>query len=157
MCLQIYLSYQESDMKKQPQYSFLFTHFKLVKLLATNASTPPAEKVLKNSSIESASPKSSFNSKSGINSESDFKSQQAQPEELITYVSMSTSPANSTFIIQNLKDSYQIGEELCVTIHARDFNNKSKCYGGDFFQAKLFSSKNPQKVNSFKCVCLLHS
>ncbi|KAL0174706.1 hypothetical protein M9458_030674, partial [Cirrhinus mrigala] len=51
---------------------------------------------------------------------------------------MSTSPAHTTFIIENLKESYQIGEELFVTVYAKDFDNTSKSYGGDFFQAKLF-------------------
>ncbi|KAI7808587.1 NXPE family member 3-like isoform X2 [Triplophysa rosa] len=147
LCYLIYWSYMESERERQPPYIFLAQHF--AKLHAINTSTSPAENVLKNSSMESDSPKSSFNPESGINSENDFKSQQARPDGLITNVSMSTSPAYSTFIIQNLKDSYQIGEELCVTIHARDFNNKSKCYGGDFFQAKLFSSKNPQKASVF--------
>ncbi len=54
---------------------------------------------------------------------------------------MSTSPNHTTFTIENLKESYQIGEELFVTVHAKDFDNKAKNYGGDFFQAKLFWSK----------------
>ncbi len=49
---------------------------------------------------------------------------------------MSTSPAHTTFIIENLKESYQIGEELFVTVHAKDFDNKSKSYGGDFFSSQ---------------------
>uniref|UniRef100_A0A8C1QXP1 Uncharacterized protein n=1 Tax=Cyprinus carpio TaxID=7962 RepID=A0A8C1QXP1_CYPCA len=60
----------------------------------------------------------------------------------ITNVSMSTSPAHTTFIIENLKKSYQTGEELFVTVHAKDFNGKSKSYGGDFFQAKESSTEN---------------
>ncbi|XP_065136896.1 NXPE family member 3-like isoform X2 [Paramisgurnus dabryanus] len=110
----------------------------------------------RNSSIspaDSESSSSSFYSEFGIRSKSYSSLQQtlywAGPDTLITNVSMSTSPAHSTFIIQNLKDSYQIGEELFVTIHARDFNNKSKHYGGDFFQAKLFSSKSPKKASVF--------
>nr|XP_055053748.1 NXPE family member 3-like [Misgurnus anguillicaudatus] len=104
-------------------------------------------------SEDSESSSSSFYSEFGISSESYSSLQQtlywAGPDRSITNVSMSTSPDHSTFIIQNLKDSYQIREELFVTIHARDFNNKPKCYGGDFFQAKLFSSKSPQKASVF--------
>ncbi|XP_043114223.1 NXPE family member 3-like isoform X3 [Puntigrus tetrazona] len=70
----------------------------------------------------------------------------AEPDRPITDVSMSTSPAHTTFIIENLKESYQIGEELIVTVQAKDFGNKSKSYGGDFFQAKLFSSDQKASV-----------
>nr|XP_055052913.1 NXPE family member 3-like isoform X1 [Misgurnus anguillicaudatus] len=108
-----------------------------------NSFTSPVEFLLGISSEDSKS--SSFYSEFGISSESYSSLKQtlywAGPDRSITSVSMSTSPDHSTFIIQNLKDSYQIGEELFVTIHARDFNNKPKRYGGDFFQAKLFSSK----------------
>ncbi|KAL0174712.1 hypothetical protein M9458_030680 [Cirrhinus mrigala] len=52
---------------------------------------------------------------------------------------MSTSPAHTTFIIENLKESYQI-------VYAKDFENKSKSYGGDFFQAKLFWSETKASV-----------
>ncbi|XP_073688783.1 NXPE family member 3-like [Garra rufa] len=61
-------------------------------------------------------------------------------------MSMSTSPAHTTFIIENLKENYQTGDELFVTVHAKDFDNKSKSYGGDFFQAKLFWSKTKASV-----------
>ncbi len=54
---------------------------------------------------------------------------------------MSTSPAHTSFIIENQKDSYQIGEELFVTVRSKDFDNTFKSYGGDFYQAKLFWSK----------------
>ncbi|RXN18761.1 NXPE family member 3-like protein [Labeo rohita] len=68
------------------------------------------------------------------------------PDRSITNVSMSTSPAHTTFIIENLKESYQIGDKLFVTVHAKNFENKSKSYGGDFFQAKLFWSKTKASV-----------
>ncbi|KAI7801055.1 putative NXPE family member 3-like [Triplophysa rosa] len=88
--------------------------------------------------------RNSFYSEFGISSVRYSSLQQALywagPDRSVTYVSMSTSPAHSTFIIQNLKDSYQIGEELYVMIHARDFNHNPKLYGGDFFQAKLFKN-----------------
>ncbi|KAI7801094.1 putative NXPE family member 3-like, partial [Triplophysa rosa] len=99
-------------------------------------------------SFLSQSPRISFYSEFGISSERYSSLQQALywagPDRSITNVSMSTSPAHSTFIIHNMKDSYQIGELLYVTIHARDFNSNPKPYGGVFFQAKLFSSKTPK-------------
>ncbi|ROJ66300.1 NXPE family member 3 [Anabarilius grahami] len=61
-------------------------------------------------------------------------------------MSMTTSPGHTKFIIQDLKESYQIGKELYVMVHAKDFDNKSKRYGGDFFQAKLFWSKTKASV-----------
>ncbi|XP_065136878.1 NXPE family member 3-like isoform X1 [Paramisgurnus dabryanus] len=138
--------------EEKPLTSFLFQPF--AKLYnSRNPSTSPADVQLDINSEDSESNSSSFYSEFGISLESYSSLQQtlywAEPDTLITNVSMSTSPDHSTFIIQNLKDSYQIGEELCVTIHARDFNNKSKRYGGDFFQAKLFSSKSPQQASVF--------
>ncbi|XP_055052905.2 NXPE family member 3 isoform X1 [Misgurnus anguillicaudatus] len=144
VCFLVIWSYMGSERKKQPPH--LFQHF--AKLYSsTNSSTSPADVLLKISSEDS------FYSEFGISLESYSNLQQtlywAGPDRSITDVSMRTSPAHSTFIIKNLKDSYQIGEELFVTIHARDFNNKPKSYGGDFFQAKLFSSKTPNKASVF--------
>ncbi|KAK2880873.1 hypothetical protein Q8A67_018141 [Cirrhinus molitorella] len=68
------------------------------------------------------------------------------PNRSITKLSMSTSPTHTTFIIENLKESYQTGEELFVTVYTKNFDNKSKNYGGDFFQAKLFCSKTKASV-----------
>ncbi|XP_065136881.2 NXPE family member 3-like [Paramisgurnus dabryanus] len=149
LVLWTYLDIKED---KHPPTSFLSKHF--AKLYnSRNISTSPADVQPEISSEDSESSSSSFYSEFGISSESYSSLQQtlhwAGPDTLITSVSMSTSPAHSTFIIQNLKESYQIGEELFVTIHARDFNNRSKLYGGDFFQAKLFSSKSPQKASVF--------
>uniref|UniRef100_A0A673IY04 NXPE C-terminal domain-containing protein n=1 Tax=Sinocyclocheilus rhinocerous TaxID=307959 RepID=A0A673IY04_9TELE len=87
----------------------------------------------------------SFYSEFGISLDGYSRLQQAiywdGPDRSITSVSTSTSPAHTTFNIENLKKSYQTGEELFVTVHAKDFDSKSKSYGGDFFQAKLFWSK----------------
>nr|XP_055052898.1 NXPE family member 3-like isoform X2 [Misgurnus anguillicaudatus] len=137
---------------KHPPISFLSQHF--AKLYnSRNFSTSPADVQLEISSEDSESSSSSFYSEFGISLESYSSLQQtlywAGPDTTITNMSLSTSPDHSTFIIQNLKDSYQIGEELFVTIHARDFNNKPKRYGGDFFQAKLFSSESPKKASVF--------
>ncbi|XP_073721259.1 NXPE family member 3-like isoform X1 [Misgurnus anguillicaudatus] len=145
-------TYMGSKEEKPPPNKFLFQH--VAKLCnSRNFSTSPADVLLEINSEDSESSSSSFYSEFGISSERYSSLQQklywAEPDRSITNVSMSTSAAHSTFIIQNLKDSYQIGEELFVTIHARDFNNKYKCYGGDFFQAKLFSSENPQKASVF--------
>nr|XP_055053750.1 NXPE family member 3-like [Misgurnus anguillicaudatus] len=145
-------AYVGSKEEKRPPTSFLSQHF--AKLYnSRNFSTSPADVQLEISSEDSESSSSSFYSEFGISSESYSSLQQtlywAGPDRSITNVSMSTSPDHSTFIFQNLKDSYQIGEELFVTIHARDFNNESKRYGGDFFQAKLFSSKSPKKASVF--------
>ncbi|XP_063056465.1 NXPE family member 3-like [Engraulis encrasicolus] len=63
----------------------------------------------------------------------------AVPEHQVTLVNKSTSPGDSTFTIQNFKQNYSVGEELLVTIFAKDFTGQPKHYGGDFFQAKVHS------------------
>ncbi|KAI7813055.1 putative NXPE family member 3-like [Triplophysa rosa] len=138
ICFLVLRSQMGNEMKKQSPHSLLLQHFAKLH----NSSFPAAD-ISEISSKESLT--NAFYSEFGISSESYSSLQRALywagPDRSITSVSMSTSPAHSTFIIQNLKDSYQIGEELNVTIHTRDFQNKAKPYGGDFFQAKLFSSK----------------
>ncbi|KAK7118066.1 hypothetical protein R3I94_021796 [Phoxinus phoxinus] len=62
------------------------------------------------------------------------------PDQEITPLNQSTSPVHSTFSIVGLKESYKLGENISVTITARDHNKNLKRYGGDFFQAKLFNS-----------------
>jgi len=123
-------SYTGNERKKP---SFLSLHFAGIN---TNSTSP---------SVLSSEESSSFYSEKGINLDDYSRLQQdvywAGPDRPITNVYMSTSPDRTKFIIQNLKESYQIGEELYVTVHAKDFDNKSKRYGGDFFQAKLFWSK----------------
>ncbi|XP_056613079.1 NXPE family member 3-like isoform X1 [Triplophysa dalaica] len=132
------------EKEKQPPQSLLFQHFGKLHN-STNSFTSPADGVIEIISEESGSLTGSFYSEFGISSEHYSSLQQALywagPDRSVTDVSKSTSSAHSTFIIQNLKNSYRIGEEIYVTIHARDFKNKPKPYGGDFFQAKLFSSK----------------
>ena len=59
----------------------------------------------------------------------------------ITTANTSTSPDHSAFVINDLKGSYYVGEELHVTIVAKDFTKTPKSYGGDFFQAKVYSDK----------------
>ncbi|XP_035279834.1 NXPE family member 3-like [Anguilla anguilla] len=61
------------------------------------------------------------------------------PDKQIEDLSASTDPSSSYFYIPGLQKSYQVGEELCVTVVARDFHQNPKPYGGDFFQAKLYS------------------
>ncbi|KAL2102550.1 hypothetical protein ACEWY4_001718 [Coilia grayii] len=63
------------------------------------------------------------------------------PERQVTSASRSTSPGHSTFTIQDLKQSYSVGEELYATIFAKDFSGQPKRYGGDFFQAKAYTNK----------------
>ncbi|XP_063051974.1 NXPE family member 3-like [Engraulis encrasicolus] len=63
----------------------------------------------------------------------------AGPEHQVTFVNRSTSSGHSTFTIQNFKQNYSVGEELLVTIFAKDFTGQPKRYGGDFFQAKVHS------------------
>ncbi|XP_062399876.1 NXPE family member 3-like [Sardina pilchardus] len=65
----------------------------------------------------------------------------SEPDRPITNVTMCTSPDHSTFIINDFKDSYYVGEELLVTIVAKDFTGRPKSYGGDFFQSKAYSNK----------------
>ncbi|XP_062395725.1 NXPE family member 3-like [Sardina pilchardus] len=63
------------------------------------------------------------------------------PDQQNTTVNMSTSPNHTTFVINNFKDSYSVGEELHVTIVAKDFTGRPKTYGGDFFKVKVYSDK----------------
>ncbi|XP_031438947.1 NXPE family member 3-like isoform X2 [Clupea harengus] len=63
------------------------------------------------------------------------------PDRQITTANTSTSPDHSAFVINDLKGSYYVGEELHVTIVAKDFTKTPKSYGGDFFQAKVYSDK----------------
>ncbi|KAJ8354734.1 hypothetical protein SKAU_G00223010 [Synaphobranchus kaupii] len=63
------------------------------------------------------------------------------PDKPIQNLSTSTDPSNTYFYIPGLQKSYQVGEELRVIVVARDFHQNPKPYGGDFFQAKLYSSK----------------
>ncbi|XP_048116401.1 NXPE family member 3-like [Alosa alosa] len=63
------------------------------------------------------------------------------PDQEITTVNMSTSPDHTTFVINNFKDSYSVGEELHVTIVAKDLTGRPKTYGGDFFKVKVYSAK----------------
>ncbi|XP_061117998.1 NXPE family member 3-like isoform X1 [Conger conger] len=63
------------------------------------------------------------------------------PDKQIEDFLQSTTPSNTYFYIPGLGKSYKVGEELRVTVLARDFHEKPKQYGGDYFQAKLFSSK----------------
>ncbi|XP_062374017.1 NXPE family member 3-like isoform X2 [Sardina pilchardus] len=63
------------------------------------------------------------------------------PDHQVTTATMSTSPDISTFIINDFKDTYHVGDELHVTIVAKDFTGAPKRYGGDFFQAKVYSDK----------------
>ncbi|KAL1281357.1 hypothetical protein QQF64_000160, partial [Cirrhinus molitorella] len=65
----------------------------------------------------------------------------------ITHLNQSTSPVHSTFTAVGLKESYKVGENISVTITARDHNKNLKRYGGDFFKAKLFNSELKASVN----------
>ncbi len=137
MYLQVVWSSMGNERKKHPLPSFLSQHF------AELSNSPNSTSPFGFSSEESLV--SSFYSEFGISLDAYSRLQQAvywaEPDRSITKVTMSTSPAHTKFIIENLKESYQIGEELFVMVHAKDFDNKSKSYGGDFFQAKLFWSK----------------
>ncbi len=132
-----------NERKKRPPPSFLSQH--CAERLDSSNSGSPAGINSEVSVTKSQSLLSSFYSEFGISLDAYSRLQQAVywavPDRSITDVSMSTSPNHTTFTIENLKESYQIGEELFVTVHAKGFDNKSKSYGGDFFQAKLFWSK----------------
>ncbi|XP_076144966.1 NXPE family member 3-like [Alosa pseudoharengus] len=65
----------------------------------------------------------------------------AEPDREISNASVCTSAAYSTFIINNFKEKYTVGEEVLATIIAKDFTGTPKRYGGDFFQAKAYSDK----------------
>ncbi|XP_051966129.1 NXPE family member 3-like [Xyrauchen texanus] len=149
VCFLVVWSYMGNGKKKQSTPSILSQHFARLHN-STNTITSPANNVLIISSEESESLIKSFYSELGISPDRYSSLQQvlfwAEPDRSVTPVSLSTSPAHSTFTIQDLRESYQIGEEIFVTVHARDFNNKPKHYGGDFFQAKLFLSKSKASV-----------
>ncbi|KAL1281350.1 hypothetical protein QQF64_000153 [Cirrhinus molitorella] len=126
------------------QACFLWTSFCLA-LWALNGGThikqfqlpgPKPAPQKNNSSIISASDM-------GISDEEWDRLQKAMdwpiPDQ-ITDLSQSTSPVHSSFSIVGLKESYKVGENISVTITARDFNKNLKRYGGDFFKAKLFNS-----------------
>ncbi|XP_067222366.1 NXPE family member 3-like isoform X2 [Chanodichthys erythropterus] len=138
VCFLVLWSYTGNELKKHPPPSFLYEH---LAGFYTNSTSP---------SVLSSEESSSFYSELGINLDDYSRLQQAVywagPNRKITNMSMTTSPDHTKFIIQDLKESYQIGEELYVIVHAKDFDNKSKCYGGDFFQAKLFWSKTKASV-----------
>ncbi|XP_073688782.1 NXPE family member 3-like isoform X2 [Garra rufa] len=144
ICFLVLLSDVGNERKKSPSPSFLSLR-RAERQNSSNFNSPAAI-----DSEESQTLISSFYSEFGISFDGYSRLQQAvywpEPDRSITNVSMSTSPAHTTFIIENLKESYQIGEELFVTVYAKDFDNKSKSYGGDFFQAKLFWSKTKASV-----------
>ncbi|XP_073779969.1 NXPE family member 3-like isoform X2 [Danio rerio] len=139
MCILVEWSNMGNDNKKNIPPSFLSQHLTGLH----NSSTS-------DDSAGSQSLRSFFQSEFGISLQSYYMLQEAVywpgPHRPITHLSMSTSPENTKFTIQNLKESYQTGEELFVMVHAKDFNNNSKDYGGDFFQAKLFWSKSKASV-----------
>ncbi|XP_069836503.1 NXPE family member 3-like [Dendropsophus ebraccatus] len=64
-----------------------------------------------------------------------------EPPSVVKTFTFSTSPTNCHYHLVNPRDSYTVGEFLEVLITARDHNGHPKSYGGDFFQAKLYSSK----------------
>ncbi|KAL6475900.1 hypothetical protein MHYP_G00143990 [Metynnis hypsauchen] len=63
------------------------------------------------------------------------------PPTSVTAVNQSTSPYSSSYVLQNPRTNYSVGDVISVVITARDDLNNSKVYGGDFFQAKLFNTE----------------
>ena len=53
----------------------------------------------------------------------------------------STSVINSTYTIVNPKSTYNLCDELEILIQAKDWRNVNKFYGGDYFRAKIYSTK----------------
>uniref|UniRef100_A0A673KNN1 NXPE family member 3-like n=1 Tax=Sinocyclocheilus rhinocerous TaxID=307959 RepID=A0A673KNN1_9TELE len=133
-----------NERKKRPSPSFLSQHCAGLQNSANSGSPAGINSEV---SEKSQSLINSFYSEFGISLDGYSRLQQAvywaDPDRSITNVSMSTSPAHTTFIIENLKESYQTSEKFFVTVHAKDFDNKSKSYGGDFFQAKLCTENIP--------------
>ncbi|XP_075060983.1 NXPE family member 3-like [Mixophyes fleayi] len=62
-----------------------------------------------------------------------------EPPTTVRHYNFSTSPTNCDYHLLNARDTYRIGETLEVVITARDHKGRPKEYGGDFFQAKLYS------------------
>nr|XP_033779517.1 NXPE family member 3-like [Geotrypetes seraphini] len=54
---------------------------------------------------------------------------------------LSTSPQNCDYRILNPRANYSVGETLELLVTTRDYLNRSKSYGGDYFRAKLHSPK----------------
>lgn len=50
-----------------------------------------------------------------------------------------TSPTFSTITIFNEQRAYKLLDVLIIKIVSRDWKNKSKTYGGDFFRLKIYS------------------
>ncbi|KAM4689052.1 NXPE family member 3-like [Discoglossus pictus] len=53
----------------------------------------------------------------------------------------STDPKSCVFVLLHPRSTYVVGEKLEVLITARDHNGRPKTHGGDFFMAKLHSTK----------------
>lgn len=64
-----------------------------------------------------------------------------EPPSAVNHFTFSTSPKNCDYHLLNPQATYRVSESLKVFITARDHNGRPKNYGGDFFQAKLYSSK----------------
>ncbi|XP_068069870.1 NXPE family member 3 isoform X1 [Danio rerio] len=132
-------SYIVNDNQKHPPISSFSRHFAELH----NSSTS-------DDSAGSHSLRSFFQSEFGISSQSYYMLQEAVywpgPHRRTTSLLKSSSPEHTKFTIQNLKESYQTGEELFVMVHAKDFKKRLKRYGGDFFQAKLFWSRSKASV-----------
>ncbi|XP_066578557.1 NXPE family member 3 [Amia ocellicauda] len=63
------------------------------------------------------------------------------PDRPVTSLDNTTDPRHCFYYVENLRDSYTVGDTLNVTLVAKDFSRKPKSYGGDFFQARLHSPK----------------
>ncbi|KAM9170213.1 NXPE family member 3 [Pangshura tecta] len=79
------------------------------------------------------------------------KREQAEEESLIAAIQWpnppvgkipfirSTDPAHSNFVIVNSHVRFQVGDQLEVRVHMKDFQGKPKQYGGDYIQARIHS------------------
>lgn len=76
-----------------------------------------------------------------VSDETQTLSHPASPDCQITNAKMSTSADHSTFVINDFKQTYYVGDKLHVTIVAKDFTGVPKHYGGDLFGARVFSKE----------------
>lgn len=73
--------------------------------------------------------------------EIDISTPPVQATKTLTSLSNVTSYSNSIVTLVNRKPFYRLCDHIAIRIEARDSNNMSKQYGGDYFRVKIYSDK----------------